>query len=125
VIPPSKRLLKKLDKQVPGFSYIFDPKKIFNLNKNEGDLLEFAASFLLAVERARKTKPDRKSFPKLTKQKTVIRQNFCCNECGKYSEVLEFHHKNGNRADNRLSNCEALCPNCHRKKHKGDREKWL
>jgi len=118
VIPPSKRLFKKLDKKVPGFSFIFDPKKIFDLNKNQSDLLEFAASFLLNIEKASKTKGGRKAFSKLTKQKTLIRQNFCCNECGKYSELLEFHHKNGIRADNRLKNCEAVCPNCHRKMHR-------
>jgi len=118
MIPPSKRLLKKLDKTVPGFSHIFNPKKIFDLNKNESGLLEFAASFLLMLDEASKTKADRKAFPKITKQKTLIRQNFCCNDCGKYSELLQFHHKNGDRSDNKLENCEALCPNCHARETK-------
>ncbi len=113
---PTKKLFRKLDKKIPGFSHIFDPKKIFDLNKNESGLLEFAASFLLMLDEASKTKADRKAFSKLTKQKTLIRQNFCCNDCGKYSELLQFHHKNGNRSDNRLENCEALCPNCHARK---------
>ena len=68
------------------------------------------------LDEASKTKADRKAFPKITKQKTLIRQNFCCNECGKYSELLQFHHKNGDRSDNRLENCEALCPDCHARK---------
>jgi len=103
---------------VPGFSEIVDLKEIFDLDKNESDLLEFAASMVLAVEKASRTKRDRKSFSELTKQMTLIKQDFCCKDCKKYSEVLEFHHKNGDRSDNRPSNCEALCPTCHRKRHR-------
>ena len=77
------------------------------------------------VDKVSKTKAYRKAFSKLIKQKTLIRQNFRCNECGKYSELLQFHHKNGNRADNRLENCEALCPNCHAKKTRKNKEKSI
>jgi len=95
---------------------MFDPKKILDLNKNESDLLEVAASFLLMADKVSKRKPNRRQFSKLTKKKTLIRQNFRCNLCLKPLDIIEFHHKNGNSADNRLSNCEALCPNCHAKK---------
>jgi len=107
-----------MDKRVPGFSEIVDLKEIFNLDNDQGNFLELVASLALTIEKASKTKGDRKAFSEITKQMTLIRQNSCCNECGKYSKVLEFHHKNGNRADNRLENCQALCPNCHRKKHR-------
>ena len=113
---PTKKLFRKLDKKVPGFSYLFNPKKIFDLNKNQSDLLEVAASFLLMGDKVSKRKANRRQFPKLTKQKTLVRQNFCCNSCRNPLEEVEFHHKNGNRVDNRLENCEALCPNCHAKK---------
>ena len=113
---PTKKLFRKLDKKVPGFSYLFDPKKIFDLNKNQSDLLEVAASFLLMADKVSKRKASRRQFPKLTKQKTLIGQNFCCNSCGNPLEEAEFHHKNGNRSDNRLENCEALCTNCHARK---------
>ena len=113
---PTKKLFRKLDKKVPGFSYLFDPKKIFDLNKNQSDLLEVAASFLLMGAKASRQKANRRQFSKLTKQKTLIKQNFRCNSCGNPLEEVEFHHKNGNRTDNRLENCQALCPNCHAKK---------
>jgi len=113
---PTKKLFRKLDKKLPGFSYLFDPKKIFDLNKNQSDLLEVAASFLLMGEKASRRKVSRRQFSKLTKKKTLIRQNFRCNLCLKPLDIVEFHHKNGNSADDRLTNCEALCPNCHAKK---------
>ena len=41
-----------------------------------------------------------------------------CFECGlqewnKKQIVLELHHNNGNRRDNRRENLKLLCPNCH------------
>jgi len=113
---PTKKLFRKLDKKVPGFSYLFDPKKIFDLNKNQSDLLEVAASFLLMGEKASRQKTSRRQFSKLTKQKTLIKQNFRCNLCLKPLDQIDFHHIDGNNSNNYISNCEALCPNCHAKK---------
>ena len=31
----------------------------------------------------------------------------------------DYDHKNGDRSNNKLSNCQALCPNCHAKKTRG------
>ena len=48
-----------------------------------------------------------------------IRQNGLCNKCHIPPPRWEYHHRNGNRSDNRLSNCEGLCPNCHSVKTHG------
>ena len=32
-------------------------------------------------------------------------------------EILQLHHKNRNRNDNRMQNLELLCPNCHYEEH--------
>ncbi len=41
-----------------------------------------------------------------------------CERCGysKY-EILQVHHKNRNRLDNRTENLEIICPNCHYEEH--------
>lgn len=55
----------------------------------------------------------RKSFSQLTRRRILEKQNQRCAQCRKILIVVDFDHKNGNRADSRESNCQALCPNCH------------
>ena len=118
---PTKKLLKKIDKTIPGFSNYFDPKKLFHLKENEGTLLDVASSLLLMVDAARRTsKGDKKNFSEIAKQVTRIIQNFLCARCGKpLGEVYDFHHVDGNRSNNDISNCEALCMECHAKLTRG------
>ncbi len=42
-----------------------------------------------------------------------------CAKCGynEYPEILEVHHIDENRENNKLENLIVLCPNCHRKVH--------
>ena len=43
-----------------------------------------------------------------------------CQICGlEQSDLLEVHHKDGNRKNNNLGNLLVVCPNCHTRIHKG------
>jgi len=61
-------------------------------------------------------KKPRKDFPKLVKQQVRVWQNNRCNSCKKVLDVANFDHIDGDRSNNSLFNCQALCPNCHAKK---------
>jgi len=58
----------------------------------------------------------RKDFSDSTKKSTKMIQGNVCNSCKNSTIFWDFHHKDGNSSNNRSSNCEALCPNCHAKK---------
>jgi hypothetical protein len=64
-------------------------------------------------------KKERIPFAAETREKVLEKQNYKCALCRK-SLVrfnIDFDHINGNRSDDRLSNCRALCTPCHRKRH--------
>jgi len=64
-----------------------------------------------------KPKPiPRKDYSELTKSFTRFMQGNVCNSCKQQTSDWDYHHKDGDRSNNRPSNCEALCPNCHAKK---------
>ena len=60
----------------------------------------------------------REPFSELVKQTTLQNQDGKCNMCNislsKY--VIEYDHIDNDRTNNQLSNCQALCINCHSKK---------
>lgn len=55
----------------------------------------------------------RKGFSQGTRERILRKQNRRCAYCRKNLTVIDYHHTNGNRSDNRENNCQALCPNCH------------
>jgi len=59
----------------------------------------------------------RKEFTDSDKKTTRIYQNYRCDECHQFNANLQYHHKDGHRWNNDISNCQGLCPNCHAKKH--------
>jgi 5-methylcytosine-specific restriction endonuclease McrA len=65
----------------------------------------------------------RRPFPKFVRDKTLEDQNYKCANCGTkiYPPLIHFDHVDGNRSNNHISNCQALCPNCHTLKTDEDR----
>jgi len=63
-----------------------------------------------------KGKLKRKSFSQTAQEITLIKQAYRCNICKKKLDIINFDHIDGDRSNNSITNCQALCPNCHAKK---------
>jgi len=111
-----EKLLKKLGKKysLPLNLIDFDN---FGLTKNEEKLVE-GLSVLVnkALSDNEKKLRKRKNFSKLTKETVLKKQRNRCKKCWRKMEPPHFDHIDGNRTNNDISNCQALCPNCHAKK---------
>jgi predicted restriction endonuclease len=99
---------------------ISDILKGYGINNTQQELIALmilSLSFLTQFYRSQRK--IRIYFAAATKNQALRKQKQKCNMCGKGLEKfnIDFDHKNGNRSDNRLSNCRALCTPCHRKKH--------
>jgi len=81
-------------------------------------LLLWGVAFILLISEPRRIRK-RKHFTELVKREVIHKQKNRCATCKRKLEpyVSNFHHVNGNRSDNRFSNCKALCIPCHRRKH--------
>jgi predicted HNH restriction endonuclease len=62
---------------------------------------------------------ERRYFSAEVKRQVLQNQNCKCEICKRNTGVWDYDHKNGDRSNNKLSNCQALCPNCHAKKTRG------
>jgi len=97
-----------------GFPTRITKKQKFLIDKTVNDLLKVLSQ---PVSLPVSSKPEkRKRFSKKTKDAVLMAQNNCCRACFQYLEVPEFDHIDGDRSDNSVENCQALCPNCHAKK---------
>jgi 5-methylcytosine-specific restriction endonuclease McrA len=81
--------------------------------------LLFIALAILYRGPARIKKQNRVSFPGGVKTVVLRRQKYRCAICKEKLELYgrDFHHKNGDRSNNKPSNCQVLCPQCHRRNH--------
>jgi hypothetical protein len=80
-------------------------------------LIFFVIAVALSVHKRRKR--ERKYFSAEIKRATLEKQRHKCAYCRGNSDILDFDHKDGNRSNNKMSNCLVLCPNCHAKKSRG------
>ena len=69
-----------------------------------------------------RTRPERKSFSRYVKDEILERQQNRCAMCNDKLFYPHFDHIDGNRSNNSLSNCQALCPNCHELKTRRDQK---
>ena len=77
----------------------------------------FTISAALLIRKHRKR--ERKYFPTEIKKNTLKKQRYRCAICKWNAGLFDFDHLDGNRSNNKMSNCIALCPNCHAKKTRG------
>jgi hypothetical protein len=56
---------------------------------------------------------ERHYFPDSVKERVLDRQHHRYADCNRVLNVVDWHHRNGDRSDNKESDCVALCPNCH------------
>lgn len=61
----------------------------------------------------------RRSFTQSVKEETKRKQHYKCAICKRNTGVWDFDYKDGKRTNNKPSNCQALCPNCHARKTRG------
>jgi len=120
---PSKKLLRKLGGSF-GLDDILDPKN-FDLSFPEEMGIEALSSLILASEKKKKLAKasktsrkgtKRKQFSKLVQDLVLYSQKFRCKLCQTYLDAKNFDHIDGDRSNNDISNCQALCPNCHARK---------
>jgi hypothetical protein len=58
----------------------------------------------------------RYDFPSSVQRQTLHCQKYRCAICKQQLKKgkFEFHHKDRNRCNNKLKNCQALCKTCHK-----------
>ena len=66
----------------------------------------------------------RKGFSDSTKEEILRIQNHRCADCNRVLDVVDFDHIDADKTNNDITNCQALCPNCHAKKSRNERSRY-
>jgi hypothetical protein len=77
----------------------------------------------IRVKKGNKKFKERKGFSQSVQRAVLRKQDHKCAHCKRLLNVVDYDHKNGDRSDNRESNCQALCPNCHAVKTRREKNK--
>jgi hypothetical protein len=95
------------------------PESIFSLDRNYGNnmtffvFIVFLIGIIVSIKSIRKRYKIRQNFSKSIKNQILQKQKHKCAVCREMPSLFHFDHKDGNRSNNGLKNCQALCPNCH------------
>lgn len=112
----AKRIKKLLDSVVPYSSNFVDLSMIPISNQTE-EILSGAIKLVESQKKKTKSKSaKRRQFSKRIKLLVLIYQGNRCKSCSQSLDEVNFDHIDGNSSNNHISNCQALCPNCHAKK---------
>ena len=123
-LPPSNSVSSptpKTDNEVSVFRSIFtNPSEVFGITIL---LLIILAVIAIRIKKGKKKSKERKGFSQSVQQSVLRKQDHKCAHCKRLLNVVDYDHKNGDRSDNRESNCQALCPNCHAVKTRREKNK--
>ena len=88
-----------------------------------GFLTPFAVKKFIAAQRSRhhrgstsrpgNNRGPRRGWTEQEKEQVRNRQHGKCNKCRRIPPRWHYDHKDGDRSNNSMSNCQGLCPNCH------------
>lgn len=82
-------------------------------------IVVFILGVIIFIRKVIHRTKERRYFSSEVKIQVLKNQNYKCAICKRSTGVWDYDHKNGDRSNNKLSNCQAVCPNCHAKKTRG------
>ena len=89
---------------------VYNPRELVTISVL---FLVLIGLLILLTRTLRQRTKRRRTFSTQTKKLIPRNQNFKCVKCRVNAGIWDFDHKDGKRANNKASNCQALCPTCH------------